>query len=712
MAELKRSDIIEDSALEAPLILAKNLESAYEVIMKISKSAKEIGLPSGTMKELANETNTLVLEQKELEKVTKQIAVVTAKNNEEYIKEAKALKEVQTQLKNNIALGERDAKQITAKNASLKQLEAALAKNREAYKNMAGEEIRASAAGKELLKIIQQQDKSVKEINESTGKFTDNVGDYKKAAGAFQTIAPATGAAASGIMAMVRASLVFLATPIGLVIGALGAALFALKSYFAGSEEGQNRLNKIVAVGSAIFEQFMNVVEDIGEAIYNAFTNPKQALIDFGNFLKDQIINRFWGWLELIPALGKAVELLFKGQFKEAGKVAADAVGKVILGIENATDKVEAFIDDVGKAVDAGIEMGNRLADIQAQLDRDERTLIVNRAKTALEVSKLRAEALKHEGGERKQILLEAIALEEKLASQEIAIARLRLEQAELTAKANGADKDALKAIAEARAALYAAEASAFENTLRFKKEIAAIDEAEIKAAEERRKAQLKASEEYFAELLQMSKDAILKDAEQQQKGFDEEESAIKQKVINGIITREEGEKRLDAMYKKHLNERIDVQIEALEKELLLWGETAAEKEAIEKKLSELRKKREDNDFKNTAGGMAFLGEEAQKLGEGIEGFFAKWKENIFGALDQIGDIAGVMTQRTLANLDEESERQQEKTDELIENENEVTENRLKNANLTDEQRKAIEETCAERIATIEESQRKKAGTN
>ena len=37
-AELNRKDIISDEALEAPLILAKNLEVAYQVIMKISKS--------------------------------------------------------------------------------------------------------------------------------------------------------------------------------------------------------------------------------------------------------------------------------------------------------------------------------------------------------------------------------------------------------------------------------------------------------------------------------------------------------------------------------------------------------------------------------------------------------------------------------------------------------------------------------------------------
>jgi hypothetical protein len=342
----------------------------------------------------------------------------------------------------------------------------------------------ATAEGKKKIAEINA------EINKNNDIIKDNVSIQEKQrlgvggyVEALDKLVPGLGATVTGIQNATKAALVFMATPLGLVLAALGAALFALTSYFKGSEEGQNNLNKVVAVGSAIFEQFMNVVEAVGKAIFDAISNPKQALIDFGNLLQENIINRLEGMLEFIPQIGKAIGLLFKGEFSEAGKVAFDAVAKVTTGVENATDKIAGFIEETGKLVEQGIIFGQKLAAVQAKIDLDERKLIVDRNKTALEVAKLRAEALEVEGAERKRILLEAIALEESLAARETALAKTRLAQAILIRDANGDDKEALDNVAKARAAVFAAEATAFENTLRFRKQIAALDEADAAAA-------------------------------------------------------------------------------------------------------------------------------------------------------------------------------------------------------------------------------------
>jgi hypothetical protein len=342
----------------------------------------------------------------------------------------------------------------------------------------------ATAEGKKKIAEINA------EINKNNDIIKENVSQQEKQrlgvggyVEALDKLVPGLGATVTGIQNATKAALVFMATPLGLVLAALGAALFALTSYFKGSEEGQNNLNKVVAVGSAIFEQFMNVVEAVGKAIFDAISNPKQALIDFGNLLQENIINRLEGMLEFIPQIGRAIGLLFKGEFSEAGKVAFDAVAKVTTGVENATDKIAGFIEETGKLVEQGIIYGQKLAAVQAKIDLDERKLIVDRNKTALEVAKLRAEALEVEGEERKRILLEAIALEESLAARETALAKTRLTQAILLRDANGDDKEALDNVAKARAAVFAAEATAFENTLRFRKQIAALDEADAAAA-------------------------------------------------------------------------------------------------------------------------------------------------------------------------------------------------------------------------------------
>ena len=146
-------------------------------------------------------------------------------------------------------------------------------------------------------------------------------------------------------------------------------------------------------------------------------------------------------------------------------------------------------------------------------------------------------------------------------------------------------------------------------------------------------------------------KETIQKEAELIQQGFTDQENIIKQELIDGFITREQAEQKLDAMYRKHLNERIDAQIEALEKEALLFAENSKEREEIEKKIADARQQRLDNNFKDAAGkAKAFLGKGAQDVGEGINDWIAKWKQAIFENLDAIGGIVSEMTQRTLAN--------------------------------------------------------------
>lgn len=334
----------------------------------------------------------------------------------------------------------------------------------------------------QLNQAIQNNITQINVYNSTIDKTTSSA---DKTAASFKQLAPGLSGAATGFVGMTRAALAFIATPIGAVVAALGLAIGALTKYFQGSEEGQNRLNKIVAIGSAIFEQFLNVVEAVGEAVFNAISNPKQALIDFGNLLKDQIVNRFVGLLELIPNIGRAVGLLFEGKFVEAGTVALDAVAKVSLGVEGATAKITDLITETGKLIEVGISNGERIAAIEAQIDKDERKLIEDRAKFNLRIAKLREQAVTLEGEARRNAVRQAIALEEQLTNREVQLAQLRLDLAELNIEANGDDKNSLNAAAEARANLTNAEATAYDNTLKFKKQLQSVDEEITKGLEE-----------------------------------------------------------------------------------------------------------------------------------------------------------------------------------------------------------------------------------
>ena len=181
-AELQRQDIISDEALEAPLILAKNMETAYSVMMKISKSAIDFGAGAGEgLKDTQKKTKDLTDEQIELLKVQKQMAAANARNNETYQAQAKALEALKKSMKEKNALGDKDAKTLNAQNASMKELNAALQKNKQAYEQLATAQKRESTEGKELLKVIQAQDAELKHLKDSIGENQLSVGKYENA---------------------------------------------------------------------------------------------------------------------------------------------------------------------------------------------------------------------------------------------------------------------------------------------------------------------------------------------------------------------------------------------------------------------------------------------------------------------------------------------------------------------------------------------------
>lgn len=349
---------------------------------------------------------------------------------------------------------------------------------------------------KEINNALDENNKTIKENSSALEKSRLNVGNYT---GALDKLVPGLGSTVNGFLDMTKSALAFIATPIGAVIGAIGLAIGALTAYFKGSEEGQNKWNKVVAIGSTLLEKLMDVAEAIGGALVAMFENPQKALNDFWALLKENVVNRFEGLLELIPALGKSIQLLFKGEFAESGKVAFDAVAKVTTGIANASDKIVAFTKEVIATTELAIAQGLKLASIQAKIDSEERDLIVKRSKTDLEVSKLREKAISQEGDAKRKTINEAIALERKLADAEVKHAKDKQKLAETELEANGADKEAKMKVAEATAAVINAEAQRYQATLRFSKEIEKLNDAEAAQVKKLAAEKLKDETDYKA---------------------------------------------------------------------------------------------------------------------------------------------------------------------------------------------------------------------
>ena len=284
-------------------------------------------------------------------------------------------------------------------------------------------------------------------------------------------------------------------------IGALLIAVTALGQAFTRSEEGQNKFSKILGVIGSVTSNLLDVFADLGSAIISVFENPKKAIQDFTKLIKENIINRFEGMLQLIPKLGEAVNQLFKGNFSEAGKIAADAVGKVTLGVEsittsiaNATKAVVTF----GKEINEEAKLSQKIADDRAKADKIDRKNTVDRAKANQRISELRFKAEqrdKFSAEERVEFLKEASKLEEETTNKEIEAARLRFEAKKLEnslSKSTKEDKDE-EARLEAQLIQLTTSKLNLQKRLQtsittFQNEVKTQKEAEIKAEEDEQK--------------------------------------------------------------------------------------------------------------------------------------------------------------------------------------------------------------------------------
>jgi len=299
---------------------------------------------------------------------------------------------------------------------------------------------------KDLEKAVEGVNEEVKETSASTEQMG---GALDNATGGAITKFKALKGTLSGVVKSFKTLRVAI---IATGIGALLIAVTALGQAFTRSEEGQNKFAKILGVIGSVVGNLLDLLADLGESIMSVFENPKQALKDFAKLIKENIVNRFEGLLELVPKLGKAVGLLFKGEFSAAGKVAADAVGKVTLGVDSITESVDNAIEKVkefGAEVSKDAKNAARIADLRAEADRLDRKLIVDRAKADRDRATLLEQSVNKEKftvQERIGFLQEAAALEEKITNQEIEAARKRLEaqQAEnALGKSTKEDKEA-----------------------------------------------------------------------------------------------------------------------------------------------------------------------------------------------------------------------------------------------------------------------------
>lgn len=500
---------------------------------------------------------------------------------------------------------------------SIRELGTALAQNRRIYEDFTQAQ-RESAEGKALLETIHAQDEAYRELQRSIGVTQVDVGNYRQAILDALGDNQAFGTSMNGIVNSfnnVRVNVIALSTPfvnfvqtgrlapaalnataaatgnvstgmkvlrgaiIATGIGALVVVLGSLIAYFTSTQEGINKVNKVLTPLKVVFQTLIGVVQNFGKYLLEAITHPKQMLIDLLDFLKGQFMNRLTGMIDVFKGIGKIIT----GNIKEGIKQVGEAAAQTVTGVENVVGKVK----DAGKAmsdtIDEAVKRGQRIEEINQKLSSSEADFIQQTAelKQLFKEQNMIAEDTTKTFAEREEAAKKSIEIQKQI--NKLAEDRNGLEQELLNLKfASNDTSDADRAeLARKKAELAEQAAARIEaittqnnkvNTIRK----AANDQANAQAKEAADKArahledQLKWQKEAVEEYVKTNS-AVAQSLQErlaiEEKGMQDRLALLDKEKANGLIKKNEYEKQKREIEEAYLKTRVELSIEAVKKE-------------------------------------------------------------------------------------------------------------------------------------------------
>lgn len=295
--------------------------------------------------------------------------------SKEYDKNAEKIT-LLTQQNKELATSQRNlAKTATAVEGSYDSLSAEMARLKKEQKQVNVMTKEGQARYEKMGKDINKLNTKLKSLDETNGVHTRNVGHYqlalKDAAGqlnimgvnvgqvttqftqASRAVQATTGAIGGSTKALKIFKVALLSTGIGAVVLALGS----LVTYLTTTQSGIDKLNTVLRPLGAIFDRLLGLIQQLGESLFNAFSNPLDTLKDLGNFLANQIIVRFRSF----GVLAQSIAALFKGDFSKSARLAKKGLSEFATGIEDADTKLGSFVENIKESVSEAAALGTAI---------------------------------------------------------------------------------------------------------------------------------------------------------------------------------------------------------------------------------------------------------------------------------------------------------------------------------------------------------------
>lgn len=361
---------------------------------------------------------------------------------------------------------------------------------RDDYKRLSQEQKDNEKIGGEYLKRINELDAQLKQTEASQGIYNRSVGDYTRASGEavdvlnqlFPQLSTVTGAFQKGTSiisgtvnviksyvggqeaatAATKASTVatksssvalkvLRAALISTGIGALVVALGSLIAYLTTSQKGIDALTKVTRPLQAVFSRVVDIASRLGEILVNAFKNPKQAVKDLWETIKNNFVNR----LKSLGVVFKAINKIISSGFREGYKDLSNGVIQMTTGVENSIDKVTDAAKRGGKEIADAWRLGKAKDELIREIEEIEiaQTTLMGKLQRGIQEQRNLARDASISDTERRDAAQKAVELINQQETERNKLVQKRIDLVRLEQKIAGeATRESRKELAELQA--------------------------------------------------------------------------------------------------------------------------------------------------------------------------------------------------------------------------------------------------------------------
>lgn len=336
---IKSSDIYQDDgaierAIEQLGRLGKQIEEVekvarqYSVELKKTNVAQEDGRKQ--VMQASKAADRLAKEQEKLKQ---------AYSDQE--KEILRLREQRKQANRQTRL---EIKAANAAKGSYNALSAQYALNKKRLNEMTQAQRDAAEASEGLVTKTAEIYEEMKRLQKETGKTALNVGNYKDSVK--EAIGETLGL--SGAMDVLSKN------PLIGVMGVLVGAVVGLFKAFTRTERGARLMEKASAALSGVMSTLVGFVDQFADTAVDAFNDPVGAVEDLWKAIKDNIVNRFTGLIDLFEAVASGLQGLWNRDLpaiRDAAKDSAAALVQMTTGLDK--EQQQDFANVVAGTTDA-----------------------------------------------------------------------------------------------------------------------------------------------------------------------------------------------------------------------------------------------------------------------------------------------------------------------------------------------------------------------